>query len=439
MHGAQGTWTVGGVSKTVEGTWGWSDTSLVPAVGNTGYNAVFTPADSSNYETAIKTVTVEVTKAAPYIATVPALGTITYGERVSDATIGTDGVVQYSSSDTTPVSGSFIWKATDAVKKPTVADSGVTIYTLVFKPGDTTNYKEVTTEVKITINKAQNAPNMSGSTISAAFSQKKVSDITLPDGWNFDSADAKKGLKVNEAVTVTAVYTGADKGNYENETVQITITRSACKHETTEIRNKKDADCTQEGYTGDTYCIICQELVHAGTVIQKSAHSGGTATCCHGAYCEHCGTEYTEKDASNHEGGTDIRNKKEATCVSDGYTGDSYCKGCGARIKAGSVITATRHIWDKGEVSEIDTDGNTDLEFTHASEYTAVVDKEPVDESIAEETDTESPEEDTTETSAQAKENAWNPIWIIVIGMIILIAGFGIFLVIKRKRGEQKD
>ena len=49
------------------------------------------------------------------------------------------------------------------------------------------------------------------------------------------------------AVTATAVYTGADKGNYETESVSITITRRICDHKNTEVRDKKDVTCTEDG------------------------------------------------------------------------------------------------------------------------------------------------------------------------------------------------
>ena len=46
-------------------------------------------------------------------------------------------------------------------------------------------------------------------------------------------------------------------------------------------------------------------------------------------------------DASNHTGGTEIRNAKAATATEQGYTGDTYCLGCGAKLSAGTVIPAT--------------------------------------------------------------------------------------------------
>ena len=47
-------------------------------------------------------------------------------------------------------------------------------------------------------------------------------------------------------------------------------TAKPCDHKNTEIRNAKDATCTKDGYTGDTYCSVCNELLKQGTVIPKT-------------------------------------------------------------------------------------------------------------------------------------------------------------------------
>ena len=74
-------------------------------------------------------------------------------------------------------------------------------------------------------------------------------------------------------------------------------------------------------------------------------HEGGTATCASGAVCDYCGKAYGDKDAANHTGGTEVKNAKAATCTADGYTGDTYCKGCGVKLQSGTVIKAAGHIW----------------------------------------------------------------------------------------------
>ena len=70
-------------------------------------------------------------------------------------------------------------------------------------------------------------------------------------------------------------------------------------------------------------------------------HTGGIATCTDKAICSICGTAYGELDATNHAGGTEVKNAKEATCGAEGYTGDIYCKGCNEVVEKGTTIKAT--------------------------------------------------------------------------------------------------
>ena len=64
--------------------------------------------------------------------------------------------------------------------------------------------------------------------------------------------------------------------------------------------------------------------------------------------CIVCGSTRDEelaKDPANHIGGTEIRNAQDATCTENGYSGDTYCKGCGELISSGSTIKALGHEW----------------------------------------------------------------------------------------------
>ena len=181
-----------------------------------------------------------------------------------------------------------------------MADSGKIEYDVTFTPSDTDNYNAVDMKISLTVNKATKAPNMPETAMAPAHSTKKVGDIILSEGWSWQEADKDTALADGVAVTATAVYTGADKGNYETESVSITITRSKCDHTHTEIRNQREATCKEEGYTGDTYCVECGELVESGTVIPLAKHQGGKATCIHQAVCTVCGTSYGDLDSSNH-------------------------------------------------------------------------------------------------------------------------------------------
>ena len=46
----------------------------------------------------------------------------------------------------------------------------------------------------------------------------------------------------------------------------------------------------------------------------------------------------TPKDLTNHVGGTEVRDARAATETSEGYTGDTYCLSCKAKIASGTVI-----------------------------------------------------------------------------------------------------
>ena len=176
-----------------------------------------------------------------------------------------------------------------------------------------------------------------------------------------------------------------------------------------EIRDSKAATCTEDGYTGDTYCKGCNTKLSSGEPIAASGHkddnkdhscdvcgaevgehidadhdhkcdygcavaigdhkagegkhtcdycgavmskcSGGTATCKDKAICEICGKPYGEKDPTNHVGGTEIRDSKAATCTENGYEGDSYCKDCGVKLSSGEPIVAFGHTY-KDEVTK---------------------------------------------------------------------------------------
>ena len=86
-----------------------------------------------------------------------------------------------------------------------------------------------------------------------------------------------------------------------------------CSHAITEVRDAKDATCTEKGYTGDTYCTACGEMVKKGEATPVIPHT------------------------------EELRDKKDATCTEDGYTGDTYCTVCKEKVQEGKVIPAKGH------------------------------------------------------------------------------------------------
>ena len=135
-----------------------------------------------------------------------------------------------------------------------------------------------------------------------------------------------------------------DLGNINGGYPVLSWQTSDCKHTGgTEIKDAKDATCTENGYTGDIYCKSCGAKLESGKVIPAAGHKGGTATCKDKAVCEVCQQPYGELNKNNHTGGTEVKDAKDATCTENGYTGDTYCKGCGDKLESGKVIPAAGH------------------------------------------------------------------------------------------------
>ena len=139
----------------------------------------------------------------------------------------------------------------------------------------------------------------------------------------------------------------------------------ATGHQHTEIRDEKGATCTETGYTGDTYCKNCGTKLSSGEVVSKKAHDyegkdRQEPTCTTDGYvlsvCKVCGDEKQEVLPATGHQHTEIRNKKEATCKAEGYTGDMYCKDCGEKLSDGKTIAkTTEHTWDGGKVTKAAT------------------------------------------------------------------------------------
>ena len=68
--------------------------------------------------------------------------------------------------------------------------------------------------------------------------------------------------------------------------------------------------------------------------------------------CTVCNTTKTEVIPATGHQHKEVRNAKKATCTEDGYTGDTYCKDCGEKLEAGSVIKKLGHTWDNGVITK---------------------------------------------------------------------------------------
>ncbi len=120
-------------------------------------------------------------------------------------------------------------------------------------------------------------------------------------------------------------------------------------HVNTITINEKKATCTEEGYTGDTWCNDCKKVVKQGETIPKTGHKWDKGqvttkpTCTEPGVktytCTVCKTTKTETiDATGH-----VYTEKVVTptCESDGYT-IFTCNNCGD-IYTGNVTEKLGH------------------------------------------------------------------------------------------------
>ena len=338
-----------GTDDMIEGILSWSNPDEIPATGTTQAGWVFKPTDSRHYAELTGTAAITVAKATPVIAEKPTAGALTYGQKLSDSTL-TGGKAAYQTADGTEITGTFAWK--NSSSKPTAADSQKTEYDVIFTPSDKDNYNAVDTKLTITVNKAAQAPNMPEAAMAPAHSTQKIGDIILPEGWSWQEADKDTALADGVAVTANAFYTGTDKGNYETESVSITITRSECDHTHTEIRNQREATCTQTGYAGDTYCTDCDKLLSTGKELAALGHdykatvTKQPTTTEEGVRtytCTRCNSSCTESIAKlpdeKHDHSYTGSITKEATCTEAGVR--TYTCSCGDSYT--EIIPATGH------------------------------------------------------------------------------------------------
>ena len=131
---------------------------------------------------------------------------------------------------------------------------------------------------------------------------------------------------------------------------------------TKELRNVKTATCAHAGYTGDTYCKKCNKKLATGKTVARKAHTWNkgaittAATCTKKGVktytCTVCkGTKKEDIPATGHRNKV-LKNARQATCAKAGYTGDTYCKDCNAKLSSGKTIAKKAHTWDAGKVTK---------------------------------------------------------------------------------------
>lgn len=137
-------------------------------------------------------------------------------------------------------------------------------------------------------------------------------------------------------------------------------------HSLTKVINKKDATCTEDGYTGDTVCAICGEEITKGETIQAKGHTevidpAVEPTCTEpgkteGKHCSVCNEVLVKQEvipATGHK--EETVPGKPATCTEKGLTDGTKCSVCGDVLTPQTEIPAAGHKWGEGEITTTPT------------------------------------------------------------------------------------
>ena len=93
-------------------------------------------------------------------------------------------------------------------------------------------------------------------------------------------------------------------------------------HHTTMLVPAVEATCVDMGHRAYYTCSGCSKLFANENATEELTEADVTP----------------KTDPTNHVGGTEIRDAKDATYTEEGYTGDTYCLGCGNKIAEGHAI-----------------------------------------------------------------------------------------------------
>ena len=137
-------------------------------------------------------------------------------------------------------------------------------------------------------------------------------------------------------------------------------------HSSYELRDAKEATCTEEGYTGDEVCLVCGTVVKQGSVIKPTGHTevidaAVEPTCTkpgktEGKHCSVCSEVLVAQKVIPATGHTEVIDEAvEATCTTPGKTEGKHCSVCNEVLVAQTEIPAKGHSWNEGEITTAPT------------------------------------------------------------------------------------
>lgn len=410
----------------VEGSFAWLEPESVPAVGTTSAAYYFRHLLKESYKTYQNEIAITVVPAAPRV-TAPVLAegvTITYdqtktlgemapmsnyvsagGSAAGSAWTGGSAVWTVGDNEVT-VDGNWSWENPDIV--PMVDNEG---YVAVFTPTDNVNYKPTTAVVTLSLGKA--TPEITEKPTAAAITYgQTLAESQLSGGagnvagtFAWKDGSVRPTVSDGDATPYEVVFTSTDSNWGKAETtVTLTVHKAPCPSNMPQakmepahrVKTVGEVELPQGWYweEADALLELTDETAVTATAVYNGSDKGNYETesveiVLIRSICEHAQTA--------------VNGMRDATCQTEGYTGDTVCAECGVTLLVGTAIPKTEHRYTSAVTKEATTQEEGILTYACGAcgySYT---------EAIAKLAPTPEPEEDTTSDAAPTENPATSP------------------------------
>ena len=350
----------------VEGSFAWLEPESVPAVGTTSVTYYFRHSLKESYKIYQNEIAITVVPAAPRV-TAPVLAegvTITYdqtktlGEMApmsnyvsaggsAAGSVWTGGSAVWTVGDNeVTVDGSWSWENPDIV--PTVDNEG---YVAVFTPTDHVNYKPTTAVVTLSLGKATpeitEKPTAAAITYGQTLAESRLSggagNVAGTFAWKDGSV--RPTVSDGDATPYEVVFTSTDSNWGKAETtVTLTVHKASCPSNMPQtkmepahrVKTVGEVELPQGWYweEADALLELTDETAVTATAVYNGSDKGNYETesveiVLIRSICEHAQTA--------------VNGMRDATCQTEGYTGDTVCAECGVTLLVGTAIPKTEH------------------------------------------------------------------------------------------------
>ena len=343
-------------TKEVTGTLAWSDPNAVLSAGTTVAEWTFTPNESmaNTYQQLTGSVAIKVNKATPKVDEMP-----TVADRDYHPTSSLSGVSLLGGTvkgiDGNILVGGWSWQSASVV--PSVGNN---TYVAAFTPNDTTNYEIVTRSIPINVTRVKPyiaiAPipgtiiygdSLASSKISGGTVQYSNNDVTPVDGsFEWKDTSIKPTVADSDTTTYTLVFKPSDRVNYDTVEKEVTLTINKAENVSNMPNSSMSVpkSCEKVSDVNLPTGWVWQDAykdkeLTVGTPVNATAEYNGADK---DNYTNVTIVIAITRSSCDHTK-TEIRNAKSASCTSEGYSGDTYCKDCGAEVSKGTITSKLGH------------------------------------------------------------------------------------------------